>query len=105
MVTDQTEPLSIAGPLVEEHNLQDRITLLEGDFFETDLGTDYDVVLTSGVVLIKPEDDCRRLKKGQCEQFRPGNIELSMGSDGRVGYLLGCGFHGCFHAGNFTALH
>ena len=63
VVADQKEPLRIAGPLVEEHNLQGRITLLEGDFFETDLGGDYDVVLISGVLLIKPEEACRRLMK------------------------------------------
>ena len=74
MVADQKEPLSIAGPLVEEHNLQERITLLEGDFFETDLGADYDVVLISGVLLIKPEEDCRRLIKLAYDLLVPGGM-------------------------------
>ena len=53
VVLDQEQPLLIAKPLVEEHHLGDQITLLEGDFLETKLGADYDVVLISGVVLIK----------------------------------------------------
>jgi len=73
-VADQKEPLSIAGPLVEEHNMQDRITLLEGDFFETDLGAHYDVVLISGVVIIKSEEDCRRLIKLAHDLLVPGGI-------------------------------
>ena len=71
VVADQKEPLIIARPLVEEHNLQDRITLLEGDFFDTDLGENYDVVLISGVVLIKQEEDCRRLIKLAYELLAP----------------------------------
>ncbi len=71
VVADQKEPLTIARQLVEEHNLQDRITLFEGDFFDTDLGSGYDVVLISGVVLIKPEEDCRRLIKLAYELLAP----------------------------------
>ena len=74
VVVDRKEPLSIAGPLVEEHNLQDRITLLEGDIFETDLGMGYDVVLISGVVLIKSEEDCRRLFKLAYDSLLPGSM-------------------------------
>ena len=74
VVVDREEPLSIARPLVEEHNLQDQITLLEGNFFETDLGTGYDVVLISGVVLIKSEEDCRRLFKLAHDLLLPGSM-------------------------------
>jgi len=63
VVVDQKEPLAIAGPLVKESNLENRITLVEGDFSQTDLGNGYDVVLISGVVLIKPEEDSRQLFK------------------------------------------
>ena len=58
---DQKEPLIIAKTLVEEHNLQSQISLLEGDFFKAEAGADYDVVLISGVVLIKSGEDCRQL--------------------------------------------
>lgn len=63
VVIDRKEPLSVAKPLVEEQNLQDRITLLEGDFFTLELDKDFDVALISGVVLIKSEEDCRRVLK------------------------------------------
>ena len=74
VVVDQKEPLSIAKPLVEESNLQDRITLLEGDFFDTHLGTGYDVCLISGVVLIKPEEDSRRLFQFAFDILEPGGL-------------------------------
>ena len=74
VVVDRKEPLSIARPLVEERNLQDQITLLEGDFLETELATDYDVALISGVVLIKPEVDCRRVFKRAHDALVPGGI-------------------------------
>ena len=76
VVLDRKEPLSIARPLVEEHNLAGQITLLEGDFLETDLGTDYDVVLISGVVLIKAEEDCRRLMEIAFGALQPGGLAV-----------------------------
>ena len=63
VVVDRKEPLSIAKPLVAEGNLQDRITLVEGDFSDISLDMDYDVVLISGVVLIQSEAKSRRLFK------------------------------------------
>lgn len=74
VVVDRKEPLSIARSLVEEKNLQDRISFLEGGFFETQLGTGYDVCLISGVVLIKPEEDCRRLFKLAFDILEPGGL-------------------------------
>ncbi|MCH7713414.1 MAG: methyltransferase [Chloroflexi bacterium] len=74
VVVDQKEPLAIAKPLVEESNLEDRITLLEGDFFDTRLGNGYDVCLISGVVLIKPEEDSRRLFKFAFDILEPGGM-------------------------------
>ena len=74
VVLDQKEPLSIAKTLVEEHNLQSQISLLEGDFFEAQAGTDYDVVLISGVVLIKSEEDCRSLLRLAYDLLLPGGM-------------------------------
>ena len=74
VVVDRKEPLTIAKSLVEEHNLEDQISLLEGDFFELELGTDYDVALISGVILIKSEEDCRRLFKLAHDALVPGGI-------------------------------
>ena len=76
VVVDRKEPLSIAKTLVEEHDLADRITLLEGDFLETELGMDYDVVLVSGVVLIQSEEDCRHLFKLTHDVLVPGGVVI-----------------------------
>ena len=74
MVVDRKEPLAIAKSLMEEHNLQGRITLHEGDFLTIELTPDYDVVLISGVVLIKSEEECRLLFKHALDALRPGGM-------------------------------
>lgn len=76
VVVDQKEPLRIARPLVEQSTMTDRITLLEGSFFETDLGTGYDVCLISGVVLISPEEDCQKLFKLAFEILASGGLVI-----------------------------
>ncbi|HJO82760.1 MAG: methyltransferase [SAR202 cluster bacterium] len=73
-VIDQREPLEIAEPLVDDAGLEDRITLVEGDFFEMDLGADSDVVLISGVVLIVSEQDCRRAFRRAYDALAPGGM-------------------------------
>lgn len=65
IVIDAPEPLAIAESLVEEAGLEDRIELVAGDLLNSALYTDLpdraDAALISGVVLIKPEDECRAL--------------------------------------------
>jgi predicted O-methyltransferase YrrM len=74
VVVDRAEPLVIAARLVAEYDLTDRIELLEGDFFETDLGDGYDVALVSGVVLIKSQQECRQLFELAERVLRPGGM-------------------------------
>jgi predicted O-methyltransferase YrrM len=76
IVVDQKEPVALARGIVEEHGLQGRISFLEGDFFELALGGPYDVVLISGVILIKPDEDCRRLLKLAHDIMAPGGIVI-----------------------------
>jgi cyclopropane fatty-acyl-phospholipid synthase-like methyltransferase len=76
VVVDQKEPLAIARGLVEEHGLQSRITLLEGNFNTIELGKGYDVVLISGVVLIKSEEECRCLFKLAYDVMEPGGLVI-----------------------------
>ena len=76
VVLDRKEPLDLAKGLVAEHGLENRITLLEGDFNQIDLGRDYDVVLISGVVLIKSEEDCRGVFKLAWDALKPGGMVI-----------------------------
>ena len=76
VVVDQAEPLALAKALIEEHGLEERITPLEGDFNAIDLGSDYDAVLISGVVLIKSEGDCRRVFKLAYNALKPGGLVI-----------------------------
>ena len=50
--------------------------LLEGDFFEARFDSGFDVALISGVVLIKPEADSRRLFKLAYELLNPGGLVI-----------------------------
>jgi len=75
-VVDQKEPLSLARRLVDEHGLQHRITLLEGDFTDLVLGQGWDVVLISGVVLIKSEEECRSLFNLAYDALQPGGLVI-----------------------------
>ncbi len=74
VVVDQKEPLVVAKPLVEEAKLQDQISLVAGSFFGDQVGSGYDVCLISGVVLIKPEEDCKKLFKLAFEILEPGGL-------------------------------
>ena len=73
---DRKEPLSIARPLVEEQGLQERVVLLDGGFLETPLAQEYDVALISGVVLITPEADCRKLLQVAFNALTPGGMVI-----------------------------
>lgn len=75
-VVDQVEPLAVARPLVETEGLQDRITLVPGDFNTVELASDYDVVLISGVVLIKSEADCRAVFRRALGALEPGGLVI-----------------------------
>ena len=73
-VVDAKEPLAIAKPLVAEQNLQDRIILIEGDMNTIALDTNYEVVLISGVVLIKSEEECRHIFRRAYDALVPGGL-------------------------------
>jgi len=74
VVVDYKEPLRIARTLVAEHNLQDRISFLEGNAFEVNLTQDYNAALISGVVLITSEEASRRMFKLAHEVLVPDGI-------------------------------
>ena len=75
-VVDQVEPLEVARPLVEAAGLQNRITLVPGDFNTIELASDYDVVLISGVVLIKSEAACREVFRRALGALKPGGLVI-----------------------------
>jgi predicted O-methyltransferase YrrM len=74
VVIDAKEPLEVARPLVEEQHLQDRISLHEADMHTVELDADYDVVLISGVVLIKSEAECRQAFRRAYDALVPGGL-------------------------------
>ena len=74
VVIDRQEPLAIAKRLVSEHGLQERVHLVEDDFNTANLGTDSDIVLISGVVLIKSQEECRHLFARAYDALLPGGL-------------------------------
>ena len=76
VVVDQKEPLALARSLVEQHHLQNRISLQEGDFNSITLDIDYDVVLISGVVLIKSPEECKELFRRAHAALMPGGMVI-----------------------------
>ena len=72
VVVDRREALALANDLVEQHSLGGQITLLEGDFNTIKLEKDYDVVLISGIVLGKSEEECRGLFNLAYDVMEPG---------------------------------
>ena len=73
-IVDRKEPLEIAARVIAENGLEDRITLVEGDFDRVDLGSDSDVVLISGVALIVSEEECRSLFRLAYDAIAPGGM-------------------------------
>jgi cyclopropane fatty-acyl-phospholipid synthase-like methyltransferase len=69
---DCKEALEIARELVAQHNLQERVLLREGDIDTMELDRDADVILISGVLLIKSEEESRRLLRRCYEALLPG---------------------------------
>jgi predicted O-methyltransferase YrrM len=74
VVIDAKEPLEVARPLVAAQHLEDRISLREADMHTVELDTDYDVVLISGVVLIKSEAECRQAFRRAYDALVPGGL-------------------------------
>ncbi len=75
-IVDQKEPLEMARDLINESKLADRISLIEGDFNNIELGTDYDVVLISGVVCIKSPKECRAVFQRAYNALLPNGIVI-----------------------------
>ena len=75
-VVDAKEPLEIAAEQIAESGLEDRVIPVEGDFDEIELGNDSDVVLISGVVLIKGEEECRRVFRRAYDALVPGGMVI-----------------------------
>ena len=75
-VVDAKEPLEIAAEQIAESGLEDRVIPVEGDFDEIELGNDSDVILISGVVLIKGEEECRRLLRRAYDALVPGGMVI-----------------------------
>lgn len=75
-VVDVKEPLEIAAEQIAESGLEGRVIPVEGDFDEVELGNDSDVVLISGVVLIKSEEECRSVFRRAYDALVPGGMVI-----------------------------
>jgi ubiquinone/menaquinone biosynthesis C-methylase UbiE len=76
LIVDQKEPLKLAAELITENNLNERISIKEGDFHTIALEKDYDVVLISGIVCIKSENESRKIFHLAYEALQPGGTVI-----------------------------
>lgn len=60
-IVDDEAALAAAAENVERAGVENWVSLVSGDYFETDLGEDYDAALVCNVLHAHSERDCRRL--------------------------------------------
>ena len=73
---DQEKALPLALSLVEERGLSDRISSLPGDYYSDPLGSGYDVVLFSGVLIQEPPEGQIKLLKRAFESMESGGTVI-----------------------------
>jgi ubiquinone/menaquinone biosynthesis C-methylase UbiE len=82
---------------VERAGLADRIDYLEGDLFETDLGTGYDVVTAHSVLHNLQPESCVALLRRAHDALAPGGLcavlDMDRGTHTRIGELGALLFH------------
>ena len=71
---DQEKALPFARSLIETQGLSQRISIVAGNFHTDSFGTEYDVVLISGVLLLESPKVCRRLCKKSYESIVSGGL-------------------------------
>ncbi|MEW6364780.1 MAG: methyltransferase [Acidobacteriota bacterium] len=72
VVLDLPHALDVARVAVDEAGLSERVTLKEGDFFEDDLGSGYDLVLVSSIIHSFDEVENLRLLARARDAIEPG---------------------------------
>jgi SAM-dependent methyltransferase len=64
----------VATQILAETGAADRVTMVSGDYHQSDFGTGYDVVLMSGMFHRETAENCRRLIAKAYECLEPGGI-------------------------------
>jgi len=93
-ILDDPETLEVAKANIREAGLEDRISTMPGDAFESDFGGPYDFVFISNVLHIYSEERNRELIAKSAQALRPGGTLIlkdffleTGGSDGKSGPL------------------
>lgn len=71
VVIDRPQVLKVAEEFVQEHNVADRVTLVEGDMF-SELPTDADAILLSNILHDWDEPECRQLVNACASSLETG---------------------------------
>ena len=79
VIFDQEKALPIAESLIETQGLSQRISIVAGDFHTDPFGTEYDVVLISGVLLLESLKVCRSLCRKSYESMVSGGLIIIQG--------------------------
>lgn len=73
---DQEKALPLALSRVEPRGLTGRISSLAGDYYTDPLGSDYDAILFSGVLIQEPPEGQVKLLKRAFEAMNPGGMVI-----------------------------
>lgn len=96
-IAELEAPARLGRKRIERAGLSDRIHYLEGDLFETDLGTGYDVVTAHSVLHNLTPDRCVALLRRAHDALAPGGLmavlDMDRGAHTRVGELGALLFH------------
>ena len=71
---DQEKAVPIARSLIEAQGLSQRISIVAGDFHTDSFGTEYDVVLISGVLNLESHELCRLVCRKSYESMVSGGL-------------------------------
>ena len=71
---DQEKALPVAATLIETQGLSRRISLVAGNFLTDAFGTEYDVVLISGVLNLESREVCRLVCRKSYQSMVPGGL-------------------------------
>lgn len=76
VIFDQEKALPVARSLIETQGLSQRISLVAGDFLTDSFGTEYDVVLVSGVLNLESREVCRLVCRKCHESMVSGGLVI-----------------------------
>lgn len=72
VVFDLPPVLEIASEVIQQHGVSDRVSVQPGNYYEDDLGSEYDVVLLSNILHQEDPNSCKVIMRKAYRALKPG---------------------------------